>query len=120
MSDKNDLAEDRTDWAEDRTVLAVERTFSSWVGLGLGGVGVALAMRAVFSTAEPTWVPKTFASAFLLIAIAIYWVARRQACRTYDRLSTHDTKSQTPRTFTWLASSLTVATLGVGGVLWSL
>ncbi|MEM8579500.1 MAG: DUF202 domain-containing protein [Pseudomonadota bacterium] len=110
MSDKTDLAEDRTDWAEDRTILALERTYTSWMGLGLGAVGVALGLHAVFGAAEEEWIPKAMASLFLAVAIGIFWTARRQACKTYARLSTHDTAAQTPRTFTTVAVVLTIAT----------
>lgn len=120
MSGKDNMAKDRTDWAEDRTILAVERTFTSWCGLGLGAVGVALGFRALFSAAQPTWVPQLFASVFLAVAVGIFWVARRQACRTYDRLCAHDTEAQTPRTYSVVALGLSIATIGVCGVLWSL
>ena len=118
--EKTTLAENRTDWAEDPTVLALERTYTSWMGLGLGAVGVALGLRAVFAAAEPTWVPKLMASLFLGIAVGIYWTARRQACKTYDRLHANDAETQTPRTYTAIAVIVTIATIGTGGVLWSL
>ena len=73
-------SEKRTDWAEDRTVLANERTFSGWMGTGLGAIGVAIAMKAVFGAFEPTWAAKLVASMFLAAAILIFWSARNQAC----------------------------------------
>jgi len=85
MTDSNELAKKRTDWAEDRTMLANERTFSSWMGTGLGTVAIAIGLKAVFGAADPTWVAKALASMFLAVAILIYWLAQRQACRTHAR-----------------------------------
>lgn len=79
MADNTKKSEKRTNLAEDRTILANERTFSGWMGTGLGAVGIAIALRAVFGAVEPTWVAKAIASAFLAIAILIYWMAQRQA-----------------------------------------
>ena len=80
-------SEKRTDWAEDRTVLANERTFSGWMGTGLGAIGVAIAMKAVFGAFEPTWAAKLVASMFLAAAILIFWSARNQACNARKKLT---------------------------------
>ncbi len=72
MSEETEkLADQRTKWAEDRTLMANERTFSSWMGTGLGAIGVAIGLKAVFGAFEPTWAAKLVASLFLLAAIAI-------------------------------------------------
>ncbi|MGR3491282.1 MAG: DUF202 domain-containing protein [Shimia sp.] len=118
-NDKTDMAEERTDWAEDRTILAVERTFASWMGLGLGFVGVGLALNAVFGPAEPTWLAKGSATAFLLIAIAAYFIARHQACESYHKLEERYAQATRPRTFTFMATAAAIATIIVGAVLWT-
>ena len=117
MTKSND---DRTRWAEDRTILANERTFSSWMGTGLGAVGIAIGRKAVFGATDPTWVAKLVASLFLGIAILLYWTAQRQACKTLERLSENDAEAHPPEAFTRLAIAMTLATLATGGVLWSL
>lgn len=119
-SDKTDKAEQRTDWAEDRTIMANERTFNSWMGLGLGAVGIAIALKAVFGEFEPTWAAKGVASIFLIAAIGIYWIAAHQANKTHDRLTTRDVEANGGKNFTRLALLLTLATLGTGAVLWML
>ncbi|MEL6451701.1 MAG: DUF202 domain-containing protein [Pseudomonadota bacterium] len=121
MSDdaQND-PDNRTKWAEDRTVLAAERTFASWVGTGLGAVGIAIALKAVFGATDPTWVAKGVATLFLGIAIMLYWSAQRQACKTVQRLHGNDVDAQSSSGFTRLAIALSVATLATGAVLWSL
>lgn len=118
-NDKTDMAEERTDWAEDRTILAVERTYASWMGLGLGFVGVGLALNAVFGPAEPTWLAKGSASVFLAIAVAAYFIARHQACESYRKLKERYTEATRPRTFTMLTLAASVATGIVGAVLWT-
>ncbi|QIE46840.1 DUF202 domain-containing protein [Pseudohalocynthiibacter aestuariivivens] len=127
MSDKKDngenrtdWAETRTDWAEDRTIMANERTFNSWMGLGLGSVGVAIALKAVFGDFEPTWAAKLVASLFLAIAIIIYWIARRQSQKTQKRLNGCDAEPLPSAHFTYLVIITTTATIAVGAVLWGL
>jgi putative membrane protein len=110
----------RTKWAEDRTVLANERTFSSWMGTGLGSVAIAIGLKAVFGATDPTWVAKLAASLFLVVAITIYWMAQKQACKTLERLSENDAESMPAKNFIKLAWIMTIATLVTGGVLWSL
>ncbi len=120
MGDVQNSAETRTKWAEDRTVLANERTFSSWMGTGLGSVGIAIGLKAVFGATDPTWVAKAVASMFLLNALLIYWAARRQACKTLERLSQNDAEAQPTKAFTILAIVMSIATIATGAVLWSL
>jgi len=120
MDDNTDNAKTRTRWAEDRTIMANERTFSSWMGAGLGSVGVAIGLKAVFGAFEPTWAAKAVASSFLVIAIVIYWAARRQAQKTLKRLQGKDSEPMPTKSFTLLASLMTAATLAVGAILWSL
>ena len=120
MTETEQTEDHRTDWAQDRTIMANERTFNSWMGLGLGAVGVAIALKAVFGAFEPTWAAKAVASMFLGIAIAIYWIAKRQARKTQDRLTSYDAEPVPSKHFTRLAAIMTLATLAVGGVLWAL
>lgn len=120
MTDSDNNSNTRTKWAEDRTILANERTFSAWMGTGLGAVGIAIGLKAVFGATDPTWVAKVVATIFLAVAIGIYWMAQRQACQTLERLSENDAKAQPARNFTRLATALTVATIATGAVLWSL
>ena len=117
---KTRWAENRTDWASDRTILANERTFNSWMGTGLGAVGVAIGLKAVFGEFEPTWAAKAVASFFLFIAIIVFWSARNQARKTISSMDTYDAAPMPTRNFTLLASLMTLATLAVGAILWSL
>jgi len=120
MTKKQDQAKERTDWAEDRTIMANERTFNAWMGTGLGAIGIAIGLRAVFGAADPTWVAKAIASLFLAIAVLIFWMAERQARKTYDRLTQTDAEAMPSKNFTLLASIMTFASLATGAVLWSL
>ena len=120
MTNDNDLAEERTKWAEDRTIMANERTFSSWMGTGLGAIGVAIGLKAVFGAFEPTWAAKMVASIFLAVAIAIFWSACRQAQKTLSRLRERDVEATPSRSFRFLAATMSLAALGTGVILWSL
>ncbi|EPX77887.1 YidH family protein [Litoreibacter arenae] len=118
--DNQELAEERTNWAEDRTILANERTFASWMGTGLGAVGVAIGLKAVFGDFEPTWAAKVVASMFLIVAISIFWGAQRQATKTWDRLNDTDAEATPSRNFRVIAILMSLSSAAVGAVLWSL
>jgi len=120
MADKTDKAQARTEWAEDRTIMANERTFSSWMGTGLGAIGVAIGLQAVFGKFDPTWAAKAVATLFLVAAVVIFWSARRQACKTLARLHENDVEATPTRSFTALASIMSVAAICTGGILWLL
>lgn len=120
MDKKTKKAEERTDWAEDRTIMANERTFNSWMGTGLGGVGVAIGLKAVFGEFDPTWAAKSVATAFLAISVVLYWSARNQARKTLKRLSSNDSSPMPTKNFTLLATLMTIATTLVGVILWGL
>lgn len=87
------LSRKRTDLSEDRTVLANERTFASWFRTGLGSVGIGLGFQALFLRMEPAWVPRSIATAFLVLAIFIFIAAERRACQVLERLSAHQVKA---------------------------
>ncbi|MEO8547296.1 MAG: DUF202 domain-containing protein [Sphingomicrobium sp.] len=84
-----ELAQSRTDMSEDRTILANERTFSGWLRTGFGAIGVGLAANVLFNRIEPSWVPKSIATAFLAIAILIFVAAERRDLRVLVRLHAH-------------------------------
>lgn len=120
MTDKNELAQDRTDWAEDRTIMANERTFASWIGTGLGAIGVAIGLQAVFGEFDPTWAAKAVASMFIVIAIVIFWSARKQAIKTFRRLNENTAEAKPSRSYTLLSIIMTIAAIGTGAILWLL
>ena len=123
MSDhdtRTEKAEQRTDWAEDRTIMANERTYNSWMGLALGAVGVAIALKAVFGDFQPTWAAKSVSSLFLTVAIFVYWSAESHARQTHKRLTARMAEATPTKNFRAICALLTLATLGVGVVLWLL
>ena len=79
----------RTDLAEDRTVLANERTFAGWVRTSIGCIALGVGFHALFNKIEPTWAPRLIATAFLLLAALIIWLAERRASAVLERLDTH-------------------------------
>ncbi|MBU2981512.1 DUF202 domain-containing protein [Lentibacter algarum] len=121
MSDKSEeLSKQRTEWSEDRTLMSSERSFSSWVGTGLGCVGVAIGFNAVFGELSPTWLPKVVASLFLLAGLIFVWSARNRACATRDRLSENDTDTGGRLSFSLIALLLSFSIIATGVVLWKI
>ncbi|OWK29808.1 YidH family protein [Sphingomonas mucosissima] len=116
--DSHDLAKERTDFAEDRTVLAHERSFAGWVRTGMACVGIALGFTALFQALEPVWVPKAIATAFLLIAVFIFWSAERRACGILARLESHTVVTLKPVRIRLLTGALMVTTLALTGTIW--
>ncbi|MCC2980973.1 MULTISPECIES: YidH family protein [unclassified Sphingomonas] len=118
MNDRTDLAEDRTHLAEDRTVLAHERSFAGWVRTGMASVGIGLGFHALFRAIDPPWIPKAIATAFLLIAVAIFLSAERRACAIMNRLEAHRIAALRPVRLRLLAWTLSGATLALVVVIW--
>ncbi|MDM7956086.1 DUF202 domain-containing protein [Blastomonas sp.] len=118
--DRTELAQDRTDYAEDRTILAHERSFAGWVRTGMAAVGIALGFHALFRTLNPDWIPKSIASAFLLVAIYIFLSAERRARRIVDRLDAHQVSALKPMRIRLLAWLLTLTTIALMVAMWAL
>lgn len=118
--DRNELAEERTSLAEDRTILAHERSFAGWVRTGMAAVGIGLGFNALFDALEPAWVPKSIASAFLLIAIFIFISAERRACGIISRLEAHQIHALKPIKIRLLTGTLVAATMALDGAIWAL
>ncbi|MEO1161947.1 MAG: DUF202 domain-containing protein [Pseudomonadota bacterium] len=116
--DKKELAEHRTDWAEDRTVLANERTFSSWMGTGLGSLGLAVGMQAVFGAIEPTWIAKSAATVFVIVALYLFQTALINSRRTKQRLDSHSAEPVSNRNLAVIAHLLSAGAVCAGVVLW--
>jgi putative membrane protein len=108
----------RTDWAEDRTLMASERTFNSALGTGLGCIGVAIGLHAVFGAAEPAWLPKSVATLFLSVSLLLIWTARARAARTRKRLHEHMADSEGSDAMTVIAAMVTLGILAIGTTLW--
>lgn len=118
MANKNDLAKMRTDWAEDRTILANERTFAGWMRTGMAAIVVALALRALFEPFEPSWLPKVVSTTFVVVAIAIFWVAKESCAPAQRDLDDHATNAQSAWRMKAISWSLTLASVATGAILW--
>lgn len=122
MSQKNDdrdtLAENRTKWAEDRTLMANERTFSGWMGSGLGCLGIAIGMQAVFGAFEPTWIAKCAASLFVIVAVYVFQTALSNSRQTKKRMDAHVSEPVSDTNLAWIAHLLSAGSIGICLVLW--
>ena len=118
--DRTSYAEERTDWAEDRTAMANERTFAGWMRTAFAAIGIGIGFNALFDELEPVWVPKAVATMFILLGIALTYLAQRRACHSFQRLSSHAIEK--PKTFYVRTMSYAVM-LGAAiliGALWVL
>jgi putative membrane protein len=118
--EKTALAGERTDLAEDRTVLANERTFAGWMRTGFAAVGVGLGFQALFSRMEPAWVPKAIATAFLVIAIFVFWTAERRACAVVARLHSHQVQTVRARNLRLITLAIIAAIAALIAAMWLL
>ena len=119
MTDPNlELAHSRTDLAEDRTVLANERTLGSWVRTGFAAIGIGLAFNALFQRMEPSWLPRSISTAFLLIAVAIFISAERRSCAVMARLHPHTVRTIGPARVRMIAWASVLATLALIWAVW--
>jgi len=114
----NELAIDRTDWAEDRTIQANERTFAGWMRTGMAAIGIAIALQAVFGEMARTWIPKSVATAFLILALLIFYAAWKNSCALVKRLDSHAAEPVSASRFGTIASLMAVGAVGTGVVLW--
>ena len=90
------------------------------MGTGLGAIGAAIGLKAVFGAFDPTWAAKSVASIFIGVAIAIFWSARNQALKTFSRLNESDISATPSRNDTFLATVMTIAALATAIILWFL
>lgn len=93
MTDQPGNNVSKMDLAEDRTILSNERTFAGWMRTSLGSIAIGLGFRGLFWRFEPEWIPRLIATGFLLLAIAIVWLAVRRSSAVMRRLSPHVVKS---------------------------
>jgi len=117
---KAKLASVRTDLAEDRTVLANERTFASWIRTGFAATGIGLGFQALFNRLEPPWVPRTIATAFLVIAVIVFVTAERRACSVSARLHQHQVQTVGRNYMRLITVIAVLATVGLALAIWLL
>lgn len=114
------LSEVRTDLAEDRTVLANERTYGSWLRTGFAGLGIGLGFHALFNRLEPSWVPRSIATVFLLIAILMFVSADRRCRAVLQRLDQHNVESLGVARIRLITVASVVATVALIVAIWFL
>ncbi|WP_018148676.1 YidH family protein [Henriciella marina] len=118
MPSKQELAEERTDYAEDRTILANERTFAGWIRTGVASAALGLGFQAIFRAVEPTWMAKAGASVFILIAVAVFYLAYRKSCSLVRRMDAHTAEPLSHIQFGTIAFLFGAGTLILGVLLW--
>ena len=110
---------DRNELAEDRTILANERTFGSWMRTSLGCVAIGVGFQGLFPTMEPAWVPRSIATAFLLLAILVIVMAERRAAAVIQRLSAHVVVTTKVMNLRLFAALVTIGSLALIAAIWT-
>ena len=110
----------RTDLAEDRTILANERTFAGWIRTGLGCIAMGVAFHALFNRMQPGWVPRSIATAFLVLAVVISWLAVRRAAAVVRRLHPHVVVGAKAMNLELIASAVSIAAAALAFAIWFL
>jgi putative membrane protein len=111
-------AESRTHLAEDRTILANERTFAGWVRTSLGCIAIGVGFHALFNRMEPSWLPRLIATAFLLLAAVIVWLAVRRATAVMTRLSAHVVQNARKMNLELIATAVSAGALALAVAVW--
>jgi putative membrane protein len=118
VSNEKNTEPSSTDLAGDRTLLANERTFASWMRTSFACIAIGLGFRGLFWQVEPTWLPRGIATAFLLLSIAIIWLAVRRSLAVNDRLSAHVIETAKAVNFELMAMGISVGAMCVGIAIW--
>jgi putative membrane protein len=118
MTDQPGNNVSKMDLAEDRTILSNERTFAGWMRTSLGSIAIGLGFRGLFWRFEPEWIPRLIATGFLLLAIAIVWLAVRRSSAVMRRLSPHVVKSARPLNLAAMAAAISAGAGLLGVAIW--
>ena len=113
-------AEFRTDLAEDRSIMAMERTFAGWIRTAFAAIGIGLGFKAVFGAFDPPWLAKAVSTMFILAGGWLAITAQRRACKTLDRLQTHEFEAISTPSFKTLAYAVAMGAIVLTAGLWLL
>ena len=113
-------AELRTDLAEDRNIMAMERTFAGWMRTAFAAIGIGLGFRALFGEWDPSWLPKLVATVFILGGGWLAVTAEKRACKTLDRLTTHEFEAISTPNFKVMAYAIATGSIVLSLGLWVL
>jgi putative membrane protein len=106
--------------AEDRTILASERTFAAWIRTAIGCMALGIGFHALFNHMQPGWVPRLIATAFLLLAATISWLAARRAAAVMRRLSAHVVANARKVNLELIASAVSLCAAALALAIWLL
>lgn len=113
-------AEFRTDLAEDRNIMAMERTFAGWMRTAFAAIGIGLGFRALFGEWDPAWLPRLIATVFILGGGWLAIIAERRACKTLERLNTHEFEAISTPNFKVMAYAIATGSVVLSVGLWIL
>lgn len=84
----------------------------------MASLGIAIGLSAVFKEAEPTWVAKSVAMIFVVIALIIFQMARRAACKVQSRLDSHRAEPPGTGGIAMITTVFSIGAVATGAILW--
>lgn len=99
-------------------MIANERTFAGWGRTAFASIGLGLGFQAIFKSADPTWVPKSVATLFILLGMLLVWLAGRRADKLLHERSGNKVKLMAPRTFRIMAVTVVIGGAVLISCIW--
>ena len=89
------------------------RTSLACVALGVG-------FHALFQKMDPAWLPRTIATGFLILGIAVIILAERRAAAVTRRLSAHVVKTADTHNLRFFAAMVSLGAGALVAAIWLL
>src|SRR5690606_26097211 len=97
-----------------------ERTFAGWLRTAFAAIGIGVAFHAIFDEFEPRGLARAIATLFIVLGMTIAVTAERRACRTFERLSTHQVDRPRLPSIRWMSWSVIAGCLVLIAGFWLL
>ena len=118
-SKRTELADDRTSLASDRTMLASERTLAAWWRTVIASLAAAIALVKIYEEVRPAWLVRVAATAPVMLALVILFVAARRYTTTAKRIE-NECVERVPRAELWVGTGLLFALcIAAGWAVWA-
>ena len=110
----------KLDESAQKTLASMPENLKRPNGVALQVIGIGLAFRAVFGEFEPPWLARAIATLFIVAGAALAVAAQRRACRTMNRLESHQFAAASIPRFRLLAWAVVFGSAMLVAGLWVL
>jgi putative membrane protein len=83
-----------------------------------GSVAIGIGFHALFGEMQPNWLPRTIATGFLLLAIALVISAEGRAAAVLRRLNAHVVVTSRPVNLRLFAAVIVVSAIALIAAIW--